>query len=280
MKIWDNKQNNIMTSRKRNKGKERKAKKAEQEAEKAKLEAELEERERGIVRNNWKSWSRGDINGQIVQCNHGVDLMLLDDKNHPVINFIDAFFMHANNDEMNVGFYFRDTFTRLQEVWDNESYRKMAMNIFISIGTNLLFDEVMKTSNGPYVLSHAIVFLENYDGMGIISTLNSRVVATKMRDLLGSISLRDVLKFYRKRISCSCLKRMHLEARKTLPKTGICTHCHEEKERSLLMVCNRCRILQYCSRECQIASWASRHKRECDMFCSYATTDKNAETEL
>ena len=73
----------------------------------------------------------------------------------------------------------------------------------------------------------------------------------------------DALKFFRKRTSCSCLKDMHLEARKTLPKTGICYHCKERKERTLLMVCSRCRITQYCSRECQIADW-SRHKVYCD----------------
>ena len=54
-----------MTSRKRNKGKERKAKKAELEAEKVALEVERVrmDRERGIVRNKWKSWALGTWGG-------------------------------------------------------------------------------------------------------------------------------------------------------------------------------------------------------------------------
>ena len=44
-----------MTSRKRNKGRDRKAKKAALES----LEVERMERERGIVRNNWQSLARG-----------------------------------------------------------------------------------------------------------------------------------------------------------------------------------------------------------------------------
>ena len=49
-----------MPSRKRNKGKERKAKKAE-------LEAEKIEKERAAVRSKWKRCARGvDINGVIM----------------------------------------------------------------------------------------------------------------------------------------------------------------------------------------------------------------------
>ena len=91
-----------------------------------------------------------------------------------------------------------------------------------------------------------------------------RVVESKARDLLrGSDNMRDVLKFYRKRVACSCLKDIHLEARKTLPKLGVCFCCESVKERALLMVCSRCRYSQYCSRKCQIADWP-KHKRTYD----------------
>ena len=110
-----------MPSRKRNKGKERKAKKAEQE-----------ERERGLImRNRWKTWALGD--GQVTQCNHGVDLTIPDEVNHPVAKFIDALLIFGDhNITMHVGQYFLDTFTTHQEVWDNERYREMTVNIFIA----------------------------------------------------------------------------------------------------------------------------------------------------
>jgi len=260
-----------MTSRKRNKGKERKAKKAELEAEKVALEVERMERERGIVRNGWKSWARGvDINGQSIECNHGIALVMPDDKNHPVVNFMDTFHVNGALKQIFVADNFRDTFTRHQELWGNKRYREMAVNIFIAIGTNFMLNDNEEAKD----VATAIVALENYDGSGDFDSVNyNRVVARKMNDLLGNRSGRDELKFFRKRTSCSCLKDMHLEARKTLPKTGVCYHCEQEKERSLLMVCSRCRTAQYCSRKCHVADW-SRHKGYCDIFCSYATTGK------
>ena len=83
-----------------------------------------------------------------------------------------------------------------------------------------------------------IVILENYDGGAANSFLCNRVVASK---------------------------RMHLEARKTVPKLGKCYHCKLVKERAMLMVCGRCGIAQYCSRKCQMAHWPS-HKCDCDIY--------------
>ena len=249
-----------MPSRKRNKGKERKAKKVE-------LEVERIESVRAVIRSKWQGHVRREhmINGQSVECNHGLDLTIPDDINHPVINFIDALVvywvhnLHYHNN-MNVGKYLQDTYTTHPQLWGNESYREMAVNIFIAIGTNF-----MLCNQRPQDEAKAIVALENYDGSSGGfggSVLYNRVAATKMRDI-HSGTKRDVLKFFRKRTSCSCLKDMHLEARKTLPKTGVCYHCKQVKERALLMVCSRCRIAQYCSRECQVADW-SRHKGYCD----------------
>ena len=239
-----------MTSRKRNKGKERKAKK----------EADKMEREREIVRNTWVGYARGvDEDGKVIsQCNHGLDLTI-PDNNHPVINFIDALVVYgAKNRNMLVEKYFRDTFTTQQELWRNKRYRETAVNIFIAIGTNCILSRERVDS----FLAYAIVALDSYDGSGNFdSVVYNRVLATKMRDIHFGTK-RDLLKFFRKRITCKCLKEMHLEARKTLPKTGVCNHCEQEKERSLLMVCSSCRIAQYCSRECQVAGW-SRHKGYC-----------------
>ena len=245
-----------MPSRKRNKGKERKAKKAV-------LEFERIDNERAEVRNYWLGWARGeDEVRQITQCNHGISLVI-PDGNHPVTNFIDALFVNAaNNSALCVRQYLRDTFTRHREVWDNERYREMAIDIVVVIETNVLLSNV----HAGYFFAVAVVVLENYDGIGIISTLNSRVVAAKHRDLIcGEISTnkRDLLKFYRNRTTCSCLKKMHSAARKTVPKLGGCQHCGVVKERLLLMVCSRCRIMQYCSRKCHVADW-SRHKGYCE----------------
>ena len=92
-----------------------------------------------------------------------------------------------------------------------------------------------------------------------------------MRDIEnGSISIkRDLLKFYRKRMSCKCLKRMHLNARKTIPKMGRCAHCQAEKVRASLHVCSECMISQYCSKECQVAG-IPVHEPYCSIHRRYA----------
>ena len=105
-------------------------------------------------------------------------------------------------------------------------------------------------------------FDETYD---FDSTMRRRDIAKTIVDLTLSNTDRDLLKFYRKRMNCKCLKRMHLEARKTQPKLGACHHCNEIKERSLLMVCSRCMIDHYCSKECQVSALPV-HREDCDKF--------------
>ena len=153
------------------------------------------------------------------------------------------------------------------QLFHNGNYRKMAMDILLSIGTNLMLrkDDYF----GALVRASALVIpiLENYNEKVGINNFYSRQVATKLRDLSrkDSSAQRDLLKLYSKRITCSCLKEMYSNARKTLPKVGKCGHCKVENERVLLSVCSRCKIDQYCCRECQVAAWPA-HNFGCDMY--------------
>ena len=190
--------------------------------------------------------------------------MISEDDNIPICSFMDTYF--GNWNAMTTKKNLRDTFQKHTEVWHNASYRKIAVNILTKIGANFLLNDRI----GPRTIALAIVVLENYDGIGIELTVNYRVVATKFRDLscterdISGSNVRDLLKFFRKRVTCKCLKDMHLEARKYLPKLGECSKCNEVKQRALLMVCSRCRIEQYCSRECQIAD-LPKHRSYCNL---------------
>ena len=258
-----------MTSRKRNKGKERKAKKFEAEQVAKRVKA----------RTTWQYWARGEmglnVGGnciiQSIECNHGCNVTIPDENNHPVCGFMDLYFMHclgnSNKNMSNVNFLI-ELFNSYPQVWKHDNYREMAIDILVRIGANKL---LVRDPNLDAILHLAtsILALENYDEGGYYNSPNAlfhnRTVSSKVRDFVcGSrgIKNRDVLKFFRKRITCSCLKKMHLEVRKTQPKLGKCSHCEVVKERALLMVCSRCRILQYCSRECQVADWAE-HKGYC-----------------
>jgi len=228
------------SSRKRNKGKDRKAKQA----------AEKEENNRKGMYNTWRSWVQG-YPGQSIgpRCNHDFGSELVPEMSHPVASFVTKFFM---------GTELRHVIQKHEEVLNDDDKRKMLLNIFISIGTNWMLYNI---ENQVSEIAHAIIILESYGITGDYeTTIASRAVSSKMRDIYND---RDVYKYYRKRTNCSCLKKIHLYTRKAQPKLGRCFHCNQIKERALLMVCSRCMVSHYCSRECQVAA-SPKHREACD----------------
>jgi len=240
------------SSRKRNKGKDRKAKQL----------AKKEENERAEAHELWNSWVTG------AECDHGCDVISDD---HPVSSFIDQIFINLQHNrniesfDLVVSETLKELIKSHRHIWNSEDYRRLANSVLIQIGTNLLLRE---GSYGPLCFAHCIVILEHYDGSNSIgSSWNHIGSVSKLINLQQDISstCRDVLKFYRKRTSCKCLKKMHLEARKSTPKMGICYGCNEEMERVLLSVCSRCMVTQYCSRQCQVANW-DKHRDDCGLI--------------
>ena len=241
------------TSRKRNKGKERKAKR----------QAKKEEKERADANRLWRSGCRSNTG-----CNHGFDVDVVISDDHPVSTFMDQYHINFQYKRMSISQNLREIFKSHRYIWNNESYRKLTIDILVRIGTNLLLDRKQIDNSWPVCIAQSIVALEHYNGTDDIDlVLNKRLVVSKWRDLAPSISSgrRDNLKFFRKRLSCSCLKEKHLEARKNEHKTGVCYRCKVIKERVVLSVCSRCMIEQYCSRECQLADWPE-HKSSCDIY--------------
>ena len=231
-----------MPSRKRNKGKERRAKK---------------EASKGAW---WRGWAVGDSES-IAGCNHGC--VALPSRDHAVSQFMNTF--DDGWDSKSLHAALEGAFDARPEVWRDAEHRQMAIDIFLSMGTNMILhrsrdDDSPKRERG---ISHAILFLECYDGDGDV---NYALTAMKAhRSLPDGCGERDVLKFYSKRLSCSCLKEKYKHARKTIPKLGKCMNCKERKERSYLTTCGRCKVQMYCSRECQVADWPD-HEKMCDTW--------------
>ena len=244
------------SSRKRNKGKDRKAKQL----------AKKEGKDRADAHMMWKRFYG------IKKCDHGCAIISDD---HPVSSFMDDFFVNVfHNGNVSFDQVVSDSLKKLYQthtlIWSNEDYRRLAISILLQIGTNLLLREGSSETeiNWPLCFAHSIVILEHFDGSGsIYSSWNLRCSVSKRRDLQPDISntWRDVLKFYRKRVSCKCLKKMHLEARKNKPKIGLCWYCQKKMERVSLSVCSRCMVRQYCSRKCQVADW-SKHESDCGIY--------------
>jgi len=269
------------TSRKKSKGKERKAKK----------EAIRVEVERGKARNMWLGWACGDderITGMptTIQCKHGC--IIPNDLDRLVSSFLDDIAVRWIRDRTSVRHLVEQLFQTHPQVWNDENYKQIALNILTRMGTNMLLSEDAHVVGTiiPWAscIAKVVAILEHHDGAGSLEvTLQSQNIQTKLRDLDTSVNdtrsrkRRDVLKFYSKRVSCSCLKEMYREARRTEQKTGQCAGCKKEKERVDLSVCSRCMIARYCSRQCQVAHWPS-HEKYCDMYVKtqkQLTADEN-----
>lgn len=144
------------------------------------------------------------------------------------------------------------------EVLSDKNLLEMTKYFLISEGTDILaFRPPAETLVTLYRIASGVLMLENNG-----SSMNSHVIKhyeAHMKLMHGGE--RELIRFYSKRIPCSCLKELYARFR-SVPKMAICSHCWEPKERSALRVCSQCKLFQYCSRECQVASW-STHKERC-----------------
>ena len=234
------------SSRKRNKGKERKAKK-----DAARL-------------GWWKNWNR---EGERTSCTHGC--VVLPPPDHAVLRFMNSFEAKTQCGAFQIfelSEVMEKTFKLHPEVWNNDEYRQMAISILVSVGTNLILRGANEEDNYSFEAQFAlgILLLESYDG-GDFDGTTLRAVLKGSNVAKGG--KREVLKFYSKRLPCSCLQEKYKEAKKTLPKLGRCSYCKQTKERTSLMTCGACKVPTYCSRECQVADWSgSGHKAACGVY--------------
>lgn len=155
------------------------------------------------------------------------------------------------------------------QVWTDATLQKSTIDVMLRVGTNTILSDQEETVTRAItvVFGIAILLLEHYEEQSDLSHRENITVARNNShreegNLIGG-GERDALRFYAKRISCSCLKEKYTQAKKSLPKIGACDHCNRTRERKYLMVCGRCKLPQYCCRECQVSNWPG-HKFFCD----------------
>ena len=56
------------------------------------------------------------------------------------------------------------------------------------------------------------------------------------------------------------------ERREEAHLTKTCQYCNKS---DCLLRCSRCRVVYYCSKECQFQDWHWRHKKDCKRYKSY-----------
>ena len=221
----------------------------------------------GEGRYHWEKWAAGGREDKAfpkpwVKCDHGTDATLIpSSSNHPVAKLMNSF-----EDEIELspnGYTIRSlvgaAFYGNEEVWDNELLRKHTIDLFVRIGTNMC--NARNSPANTRLFAAIVVVLENYTG-----DINETFIAVdgKVRDLTGgddNCVSRDVVRFFRKRIPCKCLDQRYSCAKET-PKLGECKTCEKQMERSHLQLCSKCKVAQYCCRDCQVKDWPV-HKMDC-----------------
>ena len=239
---------------------------------KAKGKARKANKQPTLKRDGWESLARWGEETATISCNHGA---IIPAKGHVVYNYLNALekaisfgrdaasrdrFLHSLPDFM------KQSYEDFPTVYIDTKQRKLAIDIMSSVGTNSILiggtkDDMIKMK----VFINMIVLLEQFALTGeFFSAMSAALVAPEMQNAVRG-EQRDMLRFYSKRISCSCLKDKYTDAKETQKKIGICDHCSRRLVRSSLMVCSRCRSCHYCSVGCQHADWPS-HKEMCKIY--------------
>jgi hypothetical protein len=255
-----------MPSRKKAKGKARKAaKEAKEEEDRAVVNVAAGQRqERSLA----TQLQRLVISAK-TKCFHG---------RHPLSagetkicrDFIAAF-LTVLHSEANVGLAFalaqEATIDEYAEVYDSKL--DGVISILLFTGTECILGGHNHISTNPHKTAQTFASLVGYfeDYMAVCSSTAEAISKTTKIIELGSADDHTLVSFYRKRITCSCLDEKYEEV-KSVKKMGRCfnpncSHPGGMVERSKMLSCARCGYANYCSVECQKAIWKA-HRVHCD----------------
>eukprot|EP00984_Skeletonema_dohrnii_P007845 scaffold2899_cov85-Skeletonema_dohrnii-CCMP3373.AAC.1 len=259
--------------RKRNQGKARKAAKAKAR--------EAAEEETGDNNNQTTNGRQQSLAAQMerlqsgnmsrhdttITCKHGfeqTDIRVRATCSEFVTAFREAFYDAGANVSTCLLGAAKATKDEFADVWNDSTKMEIVISFFLSIGTQYVLE------NDKHARDSAIFarFLEQYAAIRFKQT-QAVFNWSKIIVLTQIVDEHTVVKFYRRRIPCTCLDKKYVEV-KSITKMGICYNlqCNfpdRMVERSRTMYCSRCRCVTYCSRECQKAHWPM-HKIQCDKF--------------
>jgi hypothetical protein len=135
----------------------------------------------------------------------------------------------------------------------------MMVACLICIGTNYIRSFPIKVhSLYAGFIAQTILFIEAMS-TGTPEVVNGLKHNSTLRDMWDDKS--RIVTFFHKRNGCSCLNEIYVQ-QKAQPKMSFCSHCQKHFERKKIMLCTQCKFVQYCSRECQRASWPN-HRDWC-----------------
>ena len=197
----------------------------------------------------WQTMLEQDV------CNHGRPI-IIPESGHAVSKFIEAVTHAQCFDDLDYH----------QEVFDNDRYRKLAMNILVRIGIYACFIAYHDGTKIAKNFALLIMQLESYNGEGddLLAAMFRSGMLLTLSDLQHG-GERDIIRFFMKKTTCSCLKERYKQIKISHPKSkSRCDNCLQIKDRKSIMLCGRCKTSQYCSIECQAADWPKHKVEVCD----------------
>ena len=125
------------------------------------------------------------------------------------------------------------------------------------------------------------VFTKYFEEFIAIRLRKTKTIDKFDRAKVGELLAADehtLVQFFRKQIPCKCLDERYKEV-KSITKMGICMNVacplpDNMAVRSKMVYCTRCRKVNYCSRECQVASWPL-HKEKCQKIVMQKAADSD-----
>ena len=251
-----------MPSRKKAKGKARKAAKeakAKEEESQAAVEVAAGQRQGESVEAMMQRLGINVASPKL--CGHGYPCLSAGEEDI-CIEFINAFIdIFRSQDSMGEGFVSAEEATEEQYPEVYTSKLEAVISIILYNGTQCILHGDNHTARLNAMLAS---YFENYMAVNVHmtqATLNvSKIIELECADE------RTLLSYYRKYIPCSCLDEKYEEV-KSMKKMGCCynPNCSNPRgkvERSKMFSCARCRGANYCSVECQKADW-KHHKKFC-----------------
>lgn len=189
--------------------------------------------------------------------------------------FDNAPFDNVDGSSYGNGFYhgYLATKKKYAHIWNDSDKLEWIISRFVAGGTQCILDgDNMPNSkhNARLGATYANYF-EQYIAMYVLKTQPVGIMDYgKINELSGNNDddLHTLIRFYQKRIPCSCLDEKYTEIR-SAPKVGLCFYNNcplpgRKMERKNMSYCTRCRLANYCSSECQKADWP-RHKKNCNI---------------
>ena len=153
--------------------------------------------------------------------------------------------------------------SQFRMIWDNVTIQKELVPLFVCLGTNiLLYQSANNNVARTKACVVAITALHALHEFDIDRIMGSRKDRSTLRDLEDALDY-DIIRFFAKRTSCKCLKKMYSRV-KSRP-TAVCEICSVVKDRKLMYLCGSCRYFCYCSVECQTIQWP-HHKPFCNQM--------------